>query len=29
MPSGGCAPVCGNGFCEIGEDARSCPADCH
>ena len=23
-----CVAVCGNGFCENGEDHASCPADC-
>jgi len=25
--NGYCVPVCGNGFCEIGEEG-SCPSDC-
>ena len=24
----GCAPVCGNGICEAGEDCNNCPVDC-
>ncbi len=26
--NGACVPVCGNNFCEAGEDSVSCPQDC-
>ena len=28
QPTGACVPVCGNGFCEIGESHASCANDC-